>query len=292
MNIPGTNVENPPAGQELDPNAPQPEGQDDDADLIETATVGGQRMVPVAELIRVRKESKAAKRELDSLRPQIERANQVSAQLEQLQPVLEQFQRMTPQQREALASGRLESPSGTPHNAEDVEARELASDYGLISQDGSLDIARARKILDRNAEKVAQEVQRHVAPLRQSSAQQQAAVIRQQAMGITDKNGEVLATPESIQEAYAMLPAELAAQPNVAAVALGTAMLIDRMKGRVVKPAQQYSAPMYSEPSGRRSGSSITAEDRAIAAKVGLTDKDLTAAASAISQSGRGVRME
>jgi hypothetical protein len=292
MNIPGTNVENPPAGQELDPNAPPPDDQDDDHDLIETASVGGQKMVPVAELIRVRKESKAAKRELDSLRPQIERANQVSAQLAELQPVLEQFQRMTPQQRDALASGKAPSPAGTPHDAEDVEARELAEDMGLIAQDGSLDIARARKRLDKDDARFRRMMGEAVAPLRQSSAQQQAAVIRQQAMGITDKNGELIATPESITEAYAMLPAELAANPNVAAVALGVGMLIDKMRGRVVKPAQQYSAPMYSEPSGRRSVSGVTAEDRAIAAKVGLTDKDLTAAASAISQSGRGVRME
>jgi hypothetical protein len=276
-----------------DGDAVVPAAEHDDDDLVETVKVGEQQMAPVSEVIKYRKQAKALQKQLTELQPQIESARQVGQRLQEVQPILERLQNMTPQQREALASGRLPSPEGTSHAAEDIEAREVAEDYGLIAQDGSLDISRARKIIDKNNQRIQRGVEQAVGPMRQSSAQQQATSIRQQALGVTDSNGVPLATPESIHEAYAMLPAELAAQPNVAAVAIGTAMLIDRMKGRTVRaPQPDYGAPLYSEPAaGRRSGPSLTAEDRAMAAKVGLSDKDLTAAVTAL-QGGRAVRME
>jgi hypothetical protein len=287
------NVEQPPADVELDPNAPPAEEHDDDG-LIETVKVGEQRMVPVSELIRVRKESKTFRKELETLRPQIERANAVSAQLEQLQPVLETIQRMTPQQREALATGKLPSPAGTPQPSDDVEARELAEDLGLIAQDGSLDIARARKRLDKDNTRFQRMLQEAVAPVRQSAAHQQAAALKAQAFDIKDATGMPMATRESINEAYSMLPPELAAQPNVAMVAIGTAMLIDRMRGRTVKaPEPDYGAPLYSEPVAGRRGQGLSAEDKAIAGKVGLSEKDLTDTIGKLQNSGgRGVRLE
>lgn len=293
MTIPGTNVDDPVPPRDGDPAVGAVEEHDDDP-IVETVKVGEQQMAPVSEVIRFRKEAREAKRELEKLRPQIERANVVSQQLEQLQPTLEMIQRLTPQQREQLATGKLPSPSGTTQPAEDAEARDMAHDLGLIAADGSLDIARARKILDRNAEKVRAEVQAIVAPLRQTTAQQQADHLRQQAEQIRDASGMPLATPDSVREAYKMLPPELAAQPNVAMVAIGTAMLIDRMRGRTVQaPDRAYGAPLFSEPAaGRRShGPTISAEEKAMAAKVGITEKDLSAAVTALN-AGRGVALE
>jgi hypothetical protein len=292
MSIPGTSMETDPPVHDGDPNVAPAAEHDDDEGLVQTVKVGDQQMAPVSEVIRYRKEARAAKKELDALKPQIEQARQIGQRLQDVQPILDRLQSMTPQQREALSSGRIASPEGTHQAADDVEAREIAEDYGLISQDGSLDIARARKILNKNKEAIRQGVEQAVGPIRQNTAQQQAASLRQQAVGVTDANGVPLASQESIKEAYDMLPAELAAQPNVAMVALGTAMLIDRMRGRTVKASQTYADPIYSEPAaGRRGGSSITADDRAMAAKVGLTDKDLTAAVTAL-QRGGNVPME
>jgi hypothetical protein len=292
MSIPGTSMEDQSPVHDLDPNAP-PADPPDDEGIIESVKVGDQQMAPIAEVIRYRKEARAAKRENEAMRSQLENARVIGERLQQAQPLLERLQQMTPQQREALSSGRMASPAGTPQAEDDVEARELAEDYGLISHDGSLDVARARKILSKNEERIRRGVESLVAPIRQNSAQQQASSLRQQAEAVTDNAGMPLATRESIREAYDMLPPELAAQPNVAMVALGTAMLIDRMRNRAPKAVQEYADPIYSEPAaGRRQGAGITAEDRALATKVGLTDKDLTSAVNALKQGGRGVRME
>lgn len=282
-------LEQPAATDE--PTTPPPAADDDG--IVEAVTVGQQKMVPLEALKEARASAKALKAQMAELQPQIDRAAQVSRELESLQPTLQALQRMTPAQRDALASGKTPSPEGTPHNDQDVEARELAEDLGLIAQDGSLDISRARKRLDKDNARIERMLESRVAPVRQSAAAQQAATIRQQAKGITDNTGTLLATAESIDEAYAMLPPELAANPNTALVAIGTAMAIDRMKNRKVQqPAQDYGAPLYSEPMTGRRGPSISAEERELAKKVGLTDKDLTAAATAIQQGGRGVRME
>lgn len=296
MTIPGTNVEDPQPVHDGDPavGGAADDAHDDDEGLVQTVKVGETQMAPVSEVIRFRKEAREAKRELEKLKPQLEQANVVSQQLQQLQPMLETIQRMTPQQRELLASGKLPSPAGTTQPADDVEAREMAEDLGLIATDGSLDIARARKRLDKDNTRFQRMLQETVAPLRQTTAQQQAATLQREAEQITDASGMPLATPESVREAYKMLPAELAAQPNVAMVAIGTAMLIDRMRGRQVRaPERSYGAPLYSEPAaGRRSsGPSISAEDKAMAAKVGITEKDLNAAVTALG-SGRGVALE
>lgn len=294
MSIPGVSMEDPQPVQDGDP-AVTPDGHDDADGLVETVKVGEQQMAPVSEVIKYRKQAKSLQKQLDTLQPQLEQARQIGQRLQEVQPLLEQVQRMTPQQRQAFAAGQVPSPAGTPHNTEDVEARDLAEDLGLIAQDGSLDIARARKRLDKDNARFERMLEERVAPMRQTTAQQAAQSLRTQARTVVDANGIPLATPESIDEAYAMLPPELASQPNVAMVALGVAGLIDRFRGRQPKaPAQTYGDPIFSEPAaGRRAGPSITADDKALAAKVGVTDKDLTSAVSAFQQSGgRGVRME
>lgn len=304
MSIPGVPMEGDEPQDPVQDPAPA-EGveaeHDDDDGLIETVTVGNQKMVPVGEMIRYRKESKATKREVAELKARAERAEAVGQQLNDVMPLIEKLRDMTPAQREALATGRMPSLPGERHDAEDVEAKELAEDLGLIAADGSLDIARARKRLDKDNERYQRMLQEAVAPVRQHTAQQQARILSTQAKAIKDDQGVPMASAASIDEAYAMLPPELASQPNVAMVAIGTAMLIDKMKGRrpagpAAEPNERgYQAPIYSEsPGGRRGVPALTAEERASASKLGLTEKDLQSATAALSGAAgrRGIAME
>lgn len=267
---------------------------DDDSDLIAQHAAGDEKQKGILkDLLSARRTSRETKAELARIKGEYERLTQ---NVQTMQPLLETIQRLTPQQREALATGRLPSPAGTEQDAGDVEAMELAQDLGLIAADGSLDIARARKRLDKDNERFARLLDQHVAPLRQTTHQQIASNIRTQAKAQVDAAGNPLASPESIDEAYSMLPPELAANPQVAMVAIGTAMLIDKMKGRTAKAPQTsiYGDPIYSEPAGGRRGAQVSAEDRAMAKKAGLTDADITAAAAALAQSAgrRGIDME
>lgn len=299
MSIPGESMEEPepqPVVNDGDPTlVPQPEPEDDDA-IVETVSVGGNKMAPVSEVIKYRKQAKETARRLAELEPQIQESARLREQLQQIQPALEVLQRLTPQQREALATGKMPSPVGTPQQADDAEARQWAEMNGFIAADGSLDIARARQNLDWLDRRHEQQTEQRLAPLRQTTAQQTAQAIMHQAFGFRDAAGNLMASQESIREAYAMLPPELAANPNVAITAVGTAMVIDRMKGRTPKApemAMPYGDPLYSEPAAGRRGPVVTAEDRALAKRVGLTDQDLTGAVNALTTSrGRGVRME
>lgn len=300
MSIPGVSMED--AADPLPDDSAQgdPVEQDDDDDtLVPTVQVGTAQMVPVGELIKNRKEARTAKRELAEMRTRVERAELVGNQLAEVQPLIEALQRMTPAQRDALATGRMPTPAGVQHDADDVEARETAEDLGLIAADGSLDITRARKIIAKNEARVQAQVQHALGPVKQQTAQQQASVLREQAKGIKDAQGVPLATPESITEAYGMLPAELASQPNVAMVAIGVGMLIDRMKGRTVSAASaggRFADPIYSEPTGGRRtvAPALTAEEKQTATRLGLSDKELQSAGTALSHSGgrRGISME
>lgn len=307
MSIPGVNMEDPEQPQQDDPalaaaddpEQPAADEPEDDDTLLPTVTVGQQQMVPVAELIKHRKEARGLKRQLAELQPRVANAERVSGQLAQVQPLIEQLQRMTPEQREAVMTGKLPSPEGTRHDAQDDEARELAEDLGLIAADGSLDIARARKRLDKDNVRVQRMLEQATAPMRLNTAQTQASAIRQQAKTLVLKDGTPMATAESIDEAYDMLPPELASQKNVAMVAIGTAMLIDKMKGRTPRAAghsdPRYADPIVSENVGRRSTApALTAEERATATKLGLTEKQLQSAATALSTSNgrRGINLE
>jgi hypothetical protein len=299
MSIPGTSMEDPEQPvHDGDPNiVPNAEEPDDD-NLIETVTVGQQKMVPVAEMIKYRKESKALRRELDGLKPRLEQSERIGQQLADAQPMIEQLRNLTPQQREALATGKLPSPAGTRQDEQDQEAIQWADMNGFVTATGELDVSRARKNLDWLDERHRRTTEAAMQPLRQNTAQQQAGVMRERAKGVVDKQGRPIATAESVDEAYGMLPPELAAHPNVAMVALGTAMFIDRMKGRALpnpSTRDSFADPIYSEMAGGgRRPSALSPEERASAAKVGLTEKDLQSAATALTQGAgrRGVSLE
>ena len=133
-----------------------------------------------------------------------------------------------------------------------------------------------------------------VGPIRQSAAEQHALGNLARAKTVTLKDGSRLASPESIDQVGKMLPPELLADSNVAALIPILAAGIDAVMGR--RPATQelpdYGEPAFSEPSIRRSAPGAINEDtRALLQKTGVSEKDYAAASKAY-QPGRSLALE
>lgn len=267
------------------PVTPPADDADDDTDIVEASVdARGQKVVPLGTLIGERKAARALKAENETLRQKAAQFDQLAPyvpQIQQAQPFLQQLQQLTPEQQAAAIAnvqrGTAQSRTSAPQPVDDQEAAELAEDLGLVDASGGLDIARGRRMLDRLDRRSAQRVQQEIAPLRQTTATQMAASLREQAKQHTDAQGVPLATAESINEAYALLPPELAANPNVQAVIIGTAMLIDKSKGRTpqVQARYQYGDPLLTEPTGRRGPTGPSAQDRDLMKRLGMTAEDL-----------------
>lgn len=288
--------------QPADPNAPPPE--DDDLGIIETeSNAKGDKVVPLSALIDAKKALKEANKALKTLEPQIQQFNQYKGQIEAAAPFLQQLQTMTPEQQAkaiAVAKGDTAQTRSTEPQPQDDEAREMAEDLGLIDAHGNLDVARGRRMLDRldkrAATKVDATVRQHVQPLQDYTAQSAASVAYQRAIAAADPNtGIPFASKESIDEAFAALPPHLAANPNVQGTIIGSAMYLDRLKGRTPKApvqAYHYADPELSlPPAGRRGPVGLSEADRALAAKTGLDEKTMTAAVTALN-AGKGIALE
>lgn len=286
----GLNIETPdPKPADIDPHAPTSAAEDDDP-IVAEKNAKGEDVTSVANVIHWRKEAKAAKREAAETKAQLQ---QVSSRLDALNPLLERIQ-----QDPTILTRAAGHPDPKPVER-DIEAEQTAEDLGLIAQDGSLDVGRARRILDRLDQRAGRTVDTRIAPLAQTTAQQASDLHRARALNMRTPDGAPFATQESINEAWAVLPAELTANPNVSAVVMPlVAAGIDRAKGRVPKAPErhEYGDPIFTEPGGRRGPVSVlTDEDRKMvntyAPKVG--EKELERMITDLAANGRrGVRLE
>lgn len=293
MTIPGSELEPQNQPPTNDADLPNPPADETDDDLIPVEkNAKGEDVAPASAVIKWKKAAKETQRQLADLQPKIQQAEQLAQTLQRVQPLLQVLQGLTPEQRAQLQAGKLPNAGREP--AEDLEAQQWADDNGLIKADGSLDVSRARKQLDYLDQRAAQMAQKVIAPLATSTAAQQAEVLRERATGMRDQQGRPLATPESIREAYAQLPAELASNPNVAHVAIGTAMLIDRLKGRTPHVTPTYDEPLFTEPAGGgRRGAVMTDDDREIAKRVGVDEKTYQQSIAQLGQmTRRGLALE
>lgn len=302
MAIPGTDLESggaaPVAEEHLDGlnQAPleseeQADAEDDDDGIVESVTVGQQRMVPVAELIKHRKAAKAANAKTAELSARLQQADQIAAQLEEVRPYVQQLRNMTPQAIEQLRTGTAPTRV-TEQPADDTEAREVAEDLGLIDAQGALDVARARRVLNRIEKNAESKAQAAIGPVRQQAAAQQVEGLKAQAKAAQDKHGNPFASQESIDLAYRIVPPELATAEGVAPILLLVAAGLDKHSGRMPKSNQpQYADPIYTEPAaGRRAPAALSADERAIAGKVGLSDKQFQTASDALAKASAGGR--
>lgn len=269
-----------------DPIVPPPAQEDDDDGLIETVKVGEQKMVPVGELINYRKQAREAKRANELIQQQM---TTLQAQLQEVRPYVEKLRE--PGVLDRLKQGTHATPAAAEQPADDQEAKDTAEDMGFYTTDGQLDVARARRVLDRIETRNARRTQSEMAPLRQRTAEQAAQVMRSRVDTMRTKEGAPLASRESIDEVFGMVPPELQADPKTAFVmalaAAGMDMFTGRKSAAPAPAGREYAEPIYTEaPGGRRAGAGVSADLAALGKRVGLSDKELAAAANR--QTGRG----
>src|SRR3990167_925963 len=154
MSVPGTNLEtdDPPVAVQVDDptqhpplSGHEPEPEPDDDGVVEAVSVGGQKMVPLAELIKTRKEAKAAKAKLAELEPQVAQIPGIQQQIDTLRPYADAI-RQNPNLIKLAQQATRPSGQDTVQPDDDQEARDTAEDLGLYHpQTGELDVARARR---------------------------------------------------------------------------------------------------------------------------------------------------
>jgi hypothetical protein len=285
MSVPGVNLEDDvPEPQNLEPGG-EPETQeaatDDDTDdsVVETVRVGEQKMVPLSALMEARKAAKTATRQNAELQA---KQQQIDAKLLEFAPYVEAI-KANPAIVDAVQKATRPSHPNTIQPEDDREAIEWADENRLITSTGELDVALARRQLDR-LEKIAQrQAQAQMAPLRQSEAQRATMHNKEQARQVKLADGSRAVSDQSIEEAFSLLAdvPELTANPQVAALMPVIAAGLDVFKGRrpSVRQPVEYPDPLYTEPAGgARRQAPMNAELARIVGKVGLTEKDMARA--------------
>jgi hypothetical protein len=280
MSIPGTNLEaeEPIVPHLADPGGdPPPADEEEDEPIVHTVKgADGSDVVPVGTIIEQRKQLKALKKANAELSAKMKWAEGVEQRLQEVTPTLDLI-RQNPKIVELAQQGTRPSQPATLQPEDDGEAQQWAQENGLITATGELDVARARRQLDFFDRRAAAQAERAAAPLRQSAAQQISAQHKQQAKGVTLSDGTKFATDESIEQAFSILPAELTADPKVAAIIPLIAAGLDRAKGKGVTRAQvpEYGEPLVTEsPAGRRGPQPISQELQHILTRTGVSEKE------------------
>lgn len=275
------------------PAAVEAEAEDDDDGLVETTTIGSQKMVPVGDLIRYRKEARDARKQLAEQAERLTWADGVDAKLREMAPTLEAI-RNNPKLVEQVQQGTRPSAPTTLQPQDDVEAQEWAEENGLITAEGGLDVARARRQLDKLDARAQKMAERTMGPMRQHTVNQVSDGHKQYAKTVTLKDGSKAASDESIEQAFAMLPPELTADKNVAALIPILAAGLDVFTGRrAVKAAGvDYPEPIHTESSaGRRGPVALTPDLARLLERTGVSEKDYRSTEKAYVP-GRPMRLE
>jgi hypothetical protein len=280
----------PNAGHET--NEIDPIAGADDIVVAQKGADGKSDVVPLASHLaeRTKAEKRGEARARESLQQEIQQAAAVKAQLEEWAPILQRIQ------QDPTILTRAQQPRQAVHE-EDVEARELAEDMGFIDQSGSLDVGRARRVLNRIESRNGKQIDQRMAPLAATTAGQMAQHHRMTAKQARMKDGVTpVASEESIDQVFAMLPAELLADRNVASLMPIMAAGLDKMLGRTAKAPTtfNYGDPIFTEAAGggRRPGI-LTDQDKAFAKQVGVKEEWLAEKSQQLANNGRrGVALE
>lgn len=260
----------------------RPEGEPEPAETDEAAAAlaiddgKGNKMVPLSALMGAKKEIKDLNKRVKDLEPVAAETAQVRDRLDKAQPFIDAIVNNPRMRAEVLraVNGTRTSGDGTEQPQDDPEAVATAEDLNLYLPDGvTLDVARAQRINTRMDARSRRQADEAVRPLAGVALGSKADANIREALAMVDHDGVPLASAESIKEVAAQLPAHLLSNPQVMDLVINNAIGIDRRKGRTPKPLDE---PLYMERnSGRRaSAPAISADERAMLARVGLTEKE------------------
>ncbi len=287
-----------------DPNAPPIDGDpsltagDDDATEVDASEIvtddKGNKTVSLSTMLRYKKEAKALSKQVKDMKPIADRAMGIEARLGQAQPIIDAIVTNPKLRAEALRLAQGSRPSGetTDQPTDDDDAAGYAEDAGYYLSDGQTpDVARARRVMDRQAKLVKRTTDDAIRPLAGLTLTEKANANLREAAAQVDDDGTPLATPESIREYANQLPPHLLANPQVVTLLIDAAMGLDRRKHRTPKAADE---PVFLERQGGggRREPMISPEEKKQLERLGLTEKDYAASSKRLEQgvaSRRGI---
>lgn len=255
-----------PEDQELEPKEEEKQEEpspEDERELEEKAVEArGEKLVPLAALKEERAKRREISQKLSSLQEQVKKYQELEGHWRKVEPYIHLLE-SRPDVLEYILG---KEKGGAEEKEEDPEAVEIAEALGLYTEDGSPDTKRAGKIaklLERRAEKIASEkIQKEVEPVRKTTLQDRAAMLRARAYEAKDESGRAFAKRENIDKVLDLLPIELQAEPSVVNLALVLA------RGLGAAPPEREE-PVFSESSGgRRPGSTPLSRIEESAAKI------------------------
>lgn len=256
---------------------------DDAAALIAEVQTNekGDKYVGLSTHIGLRKEAKAQKREIAELRAKVAENEGLQQRVDELLPIAEAVrkdERLAADIRATLEGKTRPTRVVEEKPVADAEGQAFAETNGWLTAEGEVDAARGRRALDLYAGAVEKRLKPQIdaandAAFGMRGEQNLAALYRMET-----PSGELIATDESIKEILkdSQMPMRMLADPKVARTVGLMAAGLDREKGRTPKaPAE----PMYLErASGRRGeAAQISDADRRMAARVGVSEAQLTA---------------
>ncbi len=210
-------------------------------DDVPAVDVGGQRMVPLAEVQRLREERRA-------LREQAAKAAEYEAKLRELEP----YAQFVQNNRDLLIQRQVAPEPVKPAEPDvDPDALEAARLMDFYRADGTPDVERGARWLslqEKRAERIAQQ---RLAPVLEQRQQEQAARNIQTVMQIKAPDG-LTPSQEAAQAIFSAIGPELAADPRVAQLMGLMALGAEAMRRQPAKPtvAPPSTAPVVSETSG------------------------------------------
>lgn len=268
--------DDPTPAPEPEPQAPAPEAEPAPvaaADPDPEGTVvnpGGEKLVPLSAVAALRQEKQALKQQIDQLRPKAEKVDQVVAEWQAAQPLIQR----------ALYQPQAPPPPAPAGPLSEQEAIEYAKELDLYTPEGKPDTGRAQRIAARNESLAERKAAAMVAPLHQQTAEAQSDANLAAVMAHAQKTRAV--DPAIVQEVWKIVPREMSARPDVAKVLWHVAHSQSVLAGRVAAPVTAPPPPVITESVGgdKSKPAALTATAQAFRQAADITPKEYEKIAS------------
>lgn len=250
------------------PETPQQAADPDPDGTIEGS--GGVKFVPLGAVVDLRGKVREKDTELERTKAELEQAKAKAAQLDQIRGEWDAIQPLIQQ----VKNGTYQPPQQSKPQIS-PETLQYAKDLDLYKPDGTPDVERAQRILDRQAALAQEQAQRLVQPIYQNTAQQQSAANFEAAASFKDKSGFQV-DRGILQNLWSMLPAELTSQPGVAGVVYKLAKAETLDAGKWKPPTQAPPPPQFTESlgGGAPAPRELSHQERQMMSAAGIKTKD------------------
>lgn len=259
----------PQAPAPVDPPAPVAAADADPEGTV--VNPGGEKLVPLSAVSALRQEKQALKQQIEQLRPKAEKVDQVVAEWQAAQPLIQR----------ALYQPQAPPPPAPAGPLSDQEAVEYAKELDLYTPEGKPDTGRAQRIAARNESLAERKAQAMVAPLHAQTADAQSNANLAAAIAHADKQ-KMGVDPGILRQVWSIVPKEMSARPDVAGVLWRVALAESVMAGNFRAPVNAPPPPVMTESVGgdRSKPAALTATAQAFRQAADITPKEYEKIAS------------